>query len=239
MDLKESMLLGDQAAAHWYYRSKAAAVVRYLSDRKVNRILDVGAGSGFFTKHLLQRSRAASGLCVDTGYAHDHDERCSGKPVAFRRSCDAVDADLVLLMDVLEHVEDDAGLLASYAAKVPAGAAFLITVPAFQWLWSGHDVFLEHKRRYDIGRLERAVKAAGLALERSSYYFGLVLPIAAAARVGANLIRRRDLAPRSQLKKHGSLVNGVLAALCLAELPIVRFNRVGGLSVFALASKPS
>lgn len=238
MDLKESTLLGDQAAAHWYYRSKAAAVVKYLSDRKVNRILDVGAGSGFFTKHLLQHSSATSGLCVDTGYARDHDEQCSGKPVAFRRSCDGVDADVVLFMDVLEHVDDDAGLLASYAAKVPAGAAFLITVPAFQWLWSGHDVFLEHKRRYDLAQLERTIRAAGLALERSSYYFGLVLPIAAAVRLGANMTWRPEPAPRSHLKMHGSLVNGVLSTLCLAELPLVRFNRVGGLSVFALAFKP-
>src|SRR3954466_4275186 len=109
MDLKESTLLGDHAAAHWYYRSKAAAIVRYLGDRKLDRILDVGAGSGFFTKHLLQHTPAASGLCVDTGYPDDYDEQCSGKPVAFRRSCDGVDADLVLFMDVLEHVDDDAG----------------------------------------------------------------------------------------------------------------------------------
>jgi hypothetical protein len=157
--------------------------------------------------------------------------------VAFRRSCDGVDADLVLFMDVLEHVDDDAGLLALYAAKVPAGATFLITVPAFKWLWSGHDVFLDHKRRYDVEQLERTVKRAGLALERSSYYFALILPIAAAMRLGENLTRRRELQPRSQLKKHGALVNRVLSTLCVAELPLVKFNRVGGLTVFALAFK--
>ena len=238
MDLKESALLGEQAAAHWYYRSKAAAVLKYLGDRAAGRILDVGAGSGFFTKHLLRHSPATAGLCVDTGYAKDCDEQFSGKPLAFRRSCDGVDADLVLFMDVLEHVDDDAGLLASYAAKVPAGAAFLITVPAFQWLWSGHDVFLEHKRRYDLAQLQRTLDAAGLALVRSSYYFGLVLPLAAAARLAENMTRGRDREPRSHLKKHGALINGALGTLCRAELPLIRFNRVGGLSVFALANKP-
>jgi hypothetical protein len=67
-----------------------------------------------------------------------------GKPLLFRRSVDQSDADLVLLMDVIEHVEDDVGLVREYANKVAPGTRFITTVPAFMWLWSGHDVFLEH-----------------------------------------------------------------------------------------------
>ena len=51
-----------------------------------------------------------------------------------------------------------AGLLRHYAAKVPSGAHFLVTVPAFRFLWSGHDVFLEHKRRYTLAEIEATMR---------------------------------------------------------------------------------
>src|SRR3546814_19735603 len=64
-------------------------------------------------------------------------------------------------MDVLEHVEDDAGLLRTYLDKAPPQAQAVITVPAFQFLWSHHDVFLEHHRRYTLKTLSRVVERAG------------------------------------------------------------------------------
>ena len=238
MDLKETAILGDHADRHWYYRSKATAVQQYINAVRPTGILDVGAGSGFFTKHLLTHSSARKGLCVDTGYTHDSDESYGGKVLQFRRTCGPVDADIVLLMDVLEHVADDRGLLAEYVEKVPGGAHFMITVPAFQWLWSDHDVFLEHHRRYDIPRLEAVVSKAGLQTKYSSYYFGAVFPIAVALRAVKSLPFMRKVAPESELKQHSWLVNQSLLLACRAELVILRANRIAGLSVFCLAKKP-
>ena len=157
-----------------------------------------------------------------------------GKPLHFRRACAEVRANLVLFIDVLEHVDDDSALLAHYAAKVARGTRFLITVPAFQWLWSEHDVFLEHRRRYCIEDLVTAVLKAGLTVLHSSY----LLPLAVATRLPARLHRRRLRPARSQLRKHGWIANEALSALCGLELPMLRFNRLGGLSVFCLAVKP-
>ena len=61
----------------------------------------------------------------------------------------------MLLMDVIEHIEDDVGLVGEYVNKVAPGTQFIATVPAFMWLWSGHDVFLEHVRRYTLPRIEQ------------------------------------------------------------------------------------
>jgi hypothetical protein len=135
---------------------------------------------------------------------------------------------------VLEHVDDDRGLLRHYAAKVPPGAHFLVTVPAFGFLWSGHDVFLEHKRRYRLGEIETAMRAADLQVVRGSYYFGFVFPLAAAVRLAA----RGETEPRSNLKKHGAITNGLLGAICAAELPLFPINRLAGLSAFVVARKP-
>src|SRR5882757_5762171 len=234
MDLKEEDILGAGIGQHWYYRAKAAALRRAVGDLAPRRILDVGAGSGFFSRHLLAETGAQSALCVDIGYASEHDDSVAGKPVLYRRDTGPTDCDLVLMMDVLEHVDDDRGLLRHYVAKVPPGAHFLVTVPAFGFLWSGHDVFLEHKRRYRLGEIEAAMRDAGLQVVQGSYYFGLVFPLAAAVR----LVERNTTEPRSSLKKHGALANGILTAACTAELPFFPINQLAGLSAFVLARKP-
>jgi 2-polyprenyl-3-methyl-5-hydroxy-6-metoxy-1,4-benzoquinol methylase len=234
MDLKEEDILGADIAQHWYYRSKAAALRRAVAGLNPQRLLDVGAGSGFFSRHLLSEGRAQSALCVDIGYDHDRDDQVGGKPVLYRRDSGMTDCDLVLMMDVLEHVDDDRGLVRHYAAKVPSGAHFLVTVPAFRFLWGGHDVFLEHKRRYRLGEIEAAMRDAGLTIVKGAYYFGLVFPLAAVVR----LATRGDAEPKSSLKKHGALTNGLLTAICAAELPLFPLNRLAGLSAFVLARKP-
>jgi len=234
MDLKEEDILGADIGRHWYYRSKAAALRRAVGALTPRHLLDVGAGSGFFSRHLLAETPAESALCVDIGYPSDRDDSVAGKPVRYRRDTGPTGCDLVLMMDVLEHVDDDRGLVRHYAAKVPSGAHFLVTVPAFAFLWSGHDVFLEHKRRYRLPEIEAAMQGAGLEVVRGAYYFALVFPLAAAMR----LARRNTTEPRSSLRKHGALANAVLAAACTAELPLFPYNRLAGLSAFVLAKKP-
>ncbi len=234
MDLKEEDILGADIGRHWYYRSKAAALRRAVAGLRPRRLLDVGAGSGFFSRHLLAETPAESALCVDIGYARDRDDSVAGKPVCYRRDTGPTDCDLVLMMDVLEHVDDDRGLVRHYASKVPAGAHFLVTVPAFSFLWSGHDVFLEHKRRYRLIEIEAVLRDSGLEIVRGAYYFGLIFPLAAAVRLAS----RGDRAPRSSLKRHDAFTNGVLTAICAAELPLFPYNRLAGLSAFVLARKP-
>lgn len=234
MDLKEEDILGADIGRHWYYRSKAAALRRAVAGIAPRRLLDVGAGSGFFSRHLLAETEAESALCVDIGYPADRDDRIGAKPVLYRRDTGPTDCDLVLMMDVLEHVDDDRGLVRHYAAKVPPGAHFLVTVPAFAFLWSGHDVFLEHKRRYRLPGIEAALRDGGLEIVRGSYYFGFIFPLAAAVR----LADRNTTEPRSSLSRQGALTNGLLTAICAAELPLFPFNRLAGLSAFVLARKP-
>jgi len=237
MDLKETDILCANIGKHWYYRSKARAMERLLCGVTPSIILDVGAGLGFFSMKLLSNTLAKQAWCVDINYEADSEALESGKPVYFRRSVDEVDADLVLLMDVLEHVDDDVGLLSDYVKKVPRGALFLISVPAFQFLWSGHDVFLEHKRRYRLNQVEDVVRRAGLTVKHGAYYFGAVFPIALAIRIVSNLLQRGRYKARSHLSQHHPCVNAILATMSLAEIPFFLHNRVAGLTVFVIAEK--
>ena len=119
MDLKEEDILGDDIASHWYYAAKSRALMRYVSQLHPIRILDVGAGSGFFSKELLRNTDAREALCIDTSYPEESETTIAGKPLRFKKQCGVLEADLVLMMDVLEHVDDDVGLLRSYVQHAP------------------------------------------------------------------------------------------------------------------------
>lgn len=239
MDLKEERLLEGQIGDHWYYRGKAAAMRHILRDQPIARILDIGAGSGFFSRELLRTTHAHQATCIDTSYPGDSESTVSGKPIRFlRQSPGPTRADLVLMMDVLEHVDDDTGLIDSYLRTASPGTRLLITVPAFSFLWSGHDVFLEHKRRYTLPQIKNLVRSAGLEILRGSYYFGAVFPVAAVVRL-KNGGTTTPHAARSDLRQHSRFVNSVLTWICRGEVPFMRFNRAFGLSVFCLAKKGS
>lgn len=243
MDLKEAALLGDQVDRHWYYRAKLAALLSATRTLPATSLLDVGAGIGFFARAMLAHGRANTATCIDPLYPTEHDETVNGAPLRFRRTLDepGAAANLVLMMDVLEHVPDDVALVQEYADQLAPGTRFIVTVPAFQWLWSGHDVFLEHYRRYRLPQLEAVLAKAGLRVELGAYYYGAVLPAAAAMRLAHRLAHRfghRNAEPRSDMRPLHPALNTLLLAACRAELPLMRANRLGGLTVFARAVKP-
>jgi SAM-dependent methyltransferase len=234
MDLEEQGSLGQAADRHWYYRAKSAAMLRLLEGTPYDDVLDVGAGSGFFSRALLAQTSCRSAVCVDPNYPKEWTETEAGKPLHFVRSVDHFCGHLALMMDVLEHVADDIWLLRDTAAKMQPGSRILITVPAMPWMWSDHDVFLEHYRRYTIGSLDRVIEAAGLKRIAICYYFGLTLPMAAGVRLGRRALPWRNRTPGSDMRPYPGFINSVLTIICKVELGLFQKNRLAGLSVFAL-----
>ena len=230
MDLKELALVDPDR--HWYYQAKLAALraaMRRHADTP-RRIVDVGAGSGFFSTRLAGPGGATSVLCVDPNYDADRVEGA----VEFARSVDPVAGagDVYLFIDVLEHVDDDLGLLRAYTDHAPAGAIVLITVPAFMSMWSAHDEYLEHRRRYRLGELRSVVAAAGLEVMHRRYLFGTLFPVAWAVRRA-----RRSRPAATDLRAAPLVVDRVLTALLNAEHRL-RWNRLAGLSAFVVARVP-
>jgi hypothetical protein len=240
MDLKERHILGSEAKTHWYYVSKGRALRSLLAGLRVPELLDVGAGSGVFARQFLEAGVCRRAVCVDPNYSAEHVERDGEREIEFLRSVGRVTQPLILMIDILEHVEDDGALLRSYADRAPTGAHVLISVPAFQFLWSGHDVFLEHRRRYTRAQVEALVRRAGLEVVCSRYFFAILFPLIVLLRLrDAWRLRRDEMAARSALTRQPPLVNAVLTALhSLERLSLLRFNRLAGLSVFCLARRP-
>ena len=189
MDLLETQ---NASARHPWELSRARAVEkiarRYASD-SVAKILDWGCGDAYTGRFLLERLGAESLVGIDP---HLTEEQCvafaegDARISLIRREQDlpAARFDLALCCDVIEHVSDDQALLSTLRRKFLASTGRLVvTVPAFQALFSAHDVALKHFRRYSLGELERAVRGAGFRVLGSGYLFASLLPVRAASKL--------------------------------------------------------
>lgn len=235
MDLKELEATGGDPENHWYYRSKSEMMLSHVSRLKSSRVMDVGSGSGFFAKQILLRTASQEVTCVDPGYASDTAEKIGEKTLRFVKSVESADCDLMVMMDVLEHIEDDADFLRNYANMLSSGTHLFVTVPAFQFLWSGHDVYLEHFRRYTLGSLRKLVGGAGFEIVKSHYFFGTVFPLAATLRLKDRIVSGGPA--QSSMRGHSKFVNQMAYGICKAEMSLMTFNRLAGLSVVMLARK--
>ena len=237
MDIKEQDILGDQIEQHWYYNSKAAALSRVIDKFEPENILDIGAGSGFFSKYLLTHTNAKTACCVDPAYESDDIQNVANKEISFCRSIENCPHDLFLFMDVLEHVDDDTELLSYYVKRAPIGAKFVVTVPAFNFLWSNHDVFLEHRRRYTVNQVIDCGLRSNLAPKLGCYYFASIFPLVAGVRLFERMFLSKSEKPESNLRVHSPVVNSILSFICRLELPFFKINKLFGLSVFVVFVK--
>ena len=167
----------------WWFRYRAKVIVHLMKRFFKNELLtvDIGGGNGYtssnaespgFRAGLIEPTMAA---CFNA-LARGLELVCCGALT----DESVIDGSInqVLMLDVLEHIEDDAGMLKLLIKKMTAGGTLLITVPAFMSLWSSEDESAGHFRRYRIKSIEKLVEEAGLELLYSNYFMGfLYLPI--------------------------------------------------------------
>jgi 2-polyprenyl-3-methyl-5-hydroxy-6-metoxy-1,4-benzoquinol methylase len=132
-----------------------------------SHILDVGAGDGFVARRLAaELPPGASIVCFDVHYTDEHLAQLRAEDpqnVSFTRERPPGTFDVLLLLDVLEHVASDAEFLGRLVADhLVHDGAVLVSVPAWAWLYTRHDVALGHYRRYRPSSLRRMAEAAGL-----------------------------------------------------------------------------
>ncbi|CAN5206566.1 class I SAM-dependent methyltransferase [soil metagenome] len=158
------------------------------------RILEIGCGTGH-NLSMLAKFGTVEGVELDPASRAMATERFGPVIVDARlpelHGIAEGQYDMIALLDVLEHVEDDVAALKGIASRLRPGGKILLTVPQYQWMWSGHDVANHHFRRYSKKKLRAAVAASGLKFEKLSSFNSLLFPLAAASRIAAK-IRRRE-----------------------------------------------
>lgn len=239
---------------HWWFAGRTRVLLDTL-DRWLpagaaqRRVLDVGCGAGNMFHHLA-RYGSVQGL----------DSNAKPLAIARQRGYDVQQGsatqmpypdatfDLVAALDVIEHVPDDAAVLAECRRVCRPGGYVIVTAPAFQWLWSQNDEINGHQRRYTRAELCARLEGAGLAVRRATYNnFVIFLPAAALM-----LLRRRaakaprlaapatdDDAYQVEMEPAPAAVNAVLGVVERLEAWILRrANLPAGTSLIALAQRP-
>jgi SAM-dependent methyltransferase len=188
MDTVEVQAMLNHEDHHWWYRGRRRIVCDELAQLPVGsqaRVLDAGCGSG----RLLDELRGyghVTGLdlnpdSVEIARSRGHEDVQQG-PVENLPFADET-FDLVISLDMVEHTADDRVTLTELRRVTKPGGRFLMTVPALRALWSSHDVFNNHHRRYDRRMMRSLAADTDWTIERMTYFNSLLLPPAAAVRL--------------------------------------------------------
>lgn len=227
---------------HWWYRARreilAALIRRKLRLPRGARILEIGCGTGH-NLAMLGRFGKVDAIEIDEA-ARSVAAKRLGRPIgdAPLPELPGIENgryDLVALLDVLEHVDADVEALRSIAGKLSHGGRILLTVPAFPWMWSAHDVVNHHHRRYTKKALRSAVERAGLKLDHLSYFNSLLFPLAAAARIAGRVTGKQDSDDALPSRPVNWLFERVFG---LERYAIARVPFPPGVSLVAIVSAP-
>ena len=232
---------------HWWFVGRRRLIGAVLeaelpaagSDER--RILDVGCGTGTMLGELrrfgdvygVDTESAAVEFCHRQGESQV--QLASGGEVPHPDDS----FDLVTLLDVIEHVDDDQTLLAEARRVIAPGGSVFVTVPAYRWMWGAQDEIAHHKRRYTRPQLRDSLTRAGFRVERASYFNTILFPPIAAIR-----LVRRVLPEPSELQSdfhynEPGRVNAALTGVFSRESGIVAKRDLPfGVSILALATLP-
>lgn len=225
---------------HWWFSGRRAIVESLLARIGLPRdaaILEPGCGTGGNLR-MLARCGSVCAMDLDDQACRFAQARGIGE-VAAGRLPDKIPFgdrcfDLVVMTDVLEHLDDDAATLRALRERLKPGGLLLLTVPAFRFLWSSHDTSHHHRRRYRAEELRKVVSEAGYEICYLSYYnFLLFTPILA-----TRMVQRLTGANREghDLRLPPRPVNWLLRKTFAAERFIVgRVSLPVGVSLIVLA----
>ena len=172
----------------WWYRGRSLMIAAALMRSKVSQLheaLDYGAGYGGMYAELARIGRNVFAFEPDDAARAAAETRQYKSVYANEETAFSHKYDLVGLFDVVEHIEDDRAFLRRLWKVLEDRGFLIITVPAFQFLWSDHDVNLHHYRRYTKKSLRTLLDLAGYKISFISYWnMSLFLPMAAMRLLG-------------------------------------------------------
>jgi len=229
MDPKAYEQMAAVEDVHWWFvarRQILSRVIQSLPLPEATQILDVGCGSGGNLPMLKQH-----GLVKAMEYGEEARQLATARQVAEVKPAHLPDQvpfqgesfDLVVMLDVLEHLDQDTEALQALRPRLKPEGWLLLTVPAYPFLWSRHDQINHHKRRYTQDQLCQVVQQGGYRVHYVSFYNTFLFPIVLIVRSLNKLLRRQE---GDDLTLPSPIVNRILTQIFSSEgefLPRFRF----------------
>lgn len=226
---------------HWWFQAQRFIVLNFLHsltfEKKELDILDAGCGTGYLTKELecfgkvtgVDSHPEAIEFCKERGLKNLYVSRV--EDLLFDRGS----FDLITAFDLLEHLPDDIqGLKELYRVCRSNGGLFL-TVPAYKFLWSKHDIALHHYRRYTRRELTEKLEQVGFRVEKITYFNFILFPLITLRR---SLTPSRHKNVQSDLKESWSLTNEILREIFSVESYLVpKIDLPFGVSLLCFCKK--
>jgi SAM-dependent methyltransferase len=237
MKEKAYQLMAALEDSHWWYQARREIVSDVVS-RFVpagGEVVDYGCGTGAMASRLGDVGYRVLGAEIRNGMLENCRRR--GLPtINLNEQCiPPASADCVLACDVLEHVEDDLGLLNRLREVLRPEGLLVGTVPAYEFLWSGEDYVSAHFRRYTRPQMDRSLASAGYDVLWSSYLNTLLFPAAAFMILAKRLLRPRAMY-NSNVEPLPEWQNNLCRAIFAKERTLLRWVRLPfGLSVIFVA----
>lgn len=231
---------------HWFPCGRRqllqTMIERFVSEP--NRIADIGCGTGA-NFQMLQGFGSVVGVdFAEQAIAYCHQRQLNATAVAGLPHLPFRDEtfDLVCALDVIEHIADDTAAVREMTRICRPGATLLLTVPAYQWLWSQHDDANQHQRRYTRAQLRKLFADLPMDILKLSHFNLLLSPPIVAVRL---LGRIRDklrppATPKLDLAETPAPLNRLLQATLAAERFVIpSLNLPFGISILCAARKRS
>lgn len=197
---------------------------KYSDFKPESEIIDIGCASGIFLEHLTEKGfKNLYGIDPNPESVEFIKKNLPSANLYALYLRDFLEQkkqkfDFVFLLDVLEHIEDDAMFLMEVGGLLRANSKVLISVPAFQWLWSDHDRMCNHFRRYSKKYLRKLLESCGYQIEFCSYYSTILFPL---------VILQKLILKIKKYKDHKSFLpspwlNNLFRVIYRQEIPLLK-----------------
>lgn len=234
-----------QEESHWWFAARSE-IVRQMIERyghlqPGDTILDVGCGTGAILKEL---SRKYGVVGIDMSPLAIEYSKKRGLTDVHQMTLEEFPKDryrvkTVILLDVIEHIDNDIEVLRQAGEIVGPDGRIILTVPAYMWLWSSHDLINHHKRRYNAATLRAALDKAGLEPIKLTYYNTILFPFAAIRRLMTKW-QKVEANASNVVDQPSPFINNLFRAIFSSERHLISgMNLPFGVSLLAVARPKS
>lgn len=243
MDKKFEKTYHDVESNHWWFKSRRAYLLDLIDKLPRNsKILDIGCSSGIFLKELKEIGFEESNLFgIDISEVAIKNAQQNGLKNTFVMDAQNITLDekfdIIIASDCLEHLKEDEKALKNWYELLNKNGLAYIFVPAFMSLWSYHDEYNMHYRRYTSSELRSKIENEGFEILKSSYWnFFLCIPVYFFRKISA--LSKSKKPETSDIMVGNSFVNSLLYHLIIFENKLLKVvNFPFGVSTFCIAKK--